>query len=59
MTHLDIKEEQNNLKAEYDALKKHLGEMLLEHNGKEENPEDFAYFSRKFEEARNKLRRNK
>jgi hypothetical protein len=57
MTHLDIKDEKQTLQSEYDALKRHLGEMLLEHNGKEENPEDFAYFSRKFEEARSKLRR--
>ena len=57
MTHLDIKDENKTLQAEYDALKSHLGEMLLEHNGKKENPEDFAYFSRKFEEARSKLRR--
>jgi len=57
MTHLELIEEKKLAKQEYDAIKKHLGEILLEHNAKEENPEDFVYFSRKFEEARKKLRR--
>jgi hypothetical protein len=37
--------------------KKHLGEMLLEHNSKEENPEDMTYYTRKFEESRKKLKK--
>lgn len=57
MREKEIKEEKSEVKAEYDALKKHLGEMLLEHNAQEENPEEWAYYSRKFEEARQKLKR--
>jgi hypothetical protein len=57
MTQIEIENERKELQAEYNALKKHLGEMLLEHNAQEDNPEDFKYFSRKFEEARKKLRR--
>lgn len=47
------KDEKKAALAEYNALKKHLGEMLLEHN--DENPEDVAYFTRKFNEARKKI----
>lgn len=57
MTQIEIENERKELQVEYNALKKHLGEMLLEHNAQEDNPEDFKYFSRKFEEARKKLRR--
>lgn len=57
MSFLDKKDEKKIVKHEYEALKKHLGEILLEHNAKEENPEDWAYFSRKFEEARQKVKR--
>jgi hypothetical protein len=57
MNYYEFKEEKKQTKTEYDALKKHLGEILLEHNAKEDNPEEFAYFSRKFEEARKKLGR--
>lgn len=57
MNYYEFKEEKKQSKIEYDALKKHLGEILLEHNAKEDNPEEFAYFSRKFEEARKKLGR--
>lgn len=56
MTELEIKEESKILQDEYNALKKHLGEMLLESTG-QENPEDVAYFTRKFNEARQKLRK--
>jgi Zn-dependent oligopeptidase len=57
MSFLNKVDEKQDAKKEYNALKKHLGEILLEHNAKEENPEDWAYFSRKFEEARQKLKR--
>jgi hypothetical protein len=58
MTHIEIQEEKKSLKLHYEAIKKYLGELLLEHNAKEDNPEDFAYFSRKFEETRNLLRKH-
>ncbi len=57
MREVEVKDEKTLVKAEYDALKKHLGEILLEHNAQEENPEEWAYYSRKFEEARQKLKR--
>jgi hypothetical protein len=57
MTSLENSDERKLAKKEYEALKKHLGDMLLEHNAQEENPEDWAYYSRKFEEAREKLKR--
>lgn len=57
MSFQDQQEEKKLAKKEYEALKKHLGEILLEHNAQQENPEDWAYFSRKFEEARQKLKR--
>lgn len=57
MREFDVKEEKRNVKKEYDAIKKHLGELLLEHNAQIENPEDWAYYSRKFEEAKKKLQR--
>jgi hypothetical protein len=59
MSFLDKIIEKNTLKKEYDALKKHLGEILLEHNAKEENPQDWAYYSRKFEESRKKVQDKK
>lgn len=59
MTKQEIHDELAVLQSEYDALKKHLGEMLLEHNAQEESPDDVAYFTRKFEEARKRLRRSK
>lgn len=46
------KDEKKAALAEYNALKKYLGGMLLEHN--DENPEDIAYFTRKFNESRRK-----
>lgn len=57
MTYLEERDEKDAVQAEYNALKKHLGEILLEHNAQEENPEDVAYYTRKFEETRKKLRR--
>jgi hypothetical protein len=57
MTEQEVKDEKIFVQAEYNALKKHLGELLLEHNAQEENPDDVAYFTRKFEETRKKLRR--
>ena len=57
MTNLENSDERKLAKKEYEALKKHLGEMLLEHNAQEENPEEWAYYSRKFEEAREKIKR--
>ncbi len=57
MTELEIKDEKSVIQAEYNALKKHLGEMLLEHNGQEDKPEDVAYFTRKFEETRKRLKK--
>ena len=57
MTELERIEELEFLKSEYNALKKHLGEMLLEHNSKEENPDDMTYYTRKFEESRKKLKK--
>jgi hypothetical protein len=57
MSFIKDSEEKLIAKKEYDAIKKHLGEMLLEHNSKEENPEEWSYFNRKFEEARKKLKR--
>ena len=59
MNYYETQEEKKQSKIEYDYLKRHLGEILLEHNAKEDNPEDFAYFSRKFEEARLKIGRKK
>jgi len=46
-------DEEQALLAEYNALKKHLGNMLLEHTN--ENPEDVAYYTRKFNELRQRL----
>jgi hypothetical protein len=57
MTEQEVKDEKIFVQAEYNALKKHLGELLLEHNAQEENPDDVAYFTRKFEETRKKLRK--
>lgn len=58
MSDLEIKEENEKLQAEYAALKKQLGELLLEHN-KEDSPEDVAYYTRKFEETRKRLKKTK
>ncbi len=52
MKNIDTDEKQALL-AEYNALKKYLGEMLLEHTN--ENPEDVAYYTRKFNELRQRL----
>lgn len=57
MNYYEAKEEKKQAKTDYESLKRHLGEILLEHNAKEDNPEEFAYYSRKFEEARKKLGR--
>ncbi len=55
MTHLDIKEEKDIVRKEYNAIKHILGDMLLEHT--EEKPEDIKYYTRKLEEARRRLKK--
>lgn len=58
MSPLEILDEKKAIKEEYEAVKKHLGEMILEHNAQEDKDnEDFVYFSRKFEDLRTKLRK--
>lgn len=53
----ETKYEKQLLQNEYNALKKHISDLLLEHNANELDPDDWAYFNRKFEETRKKLRR--
>lgn len=56
MTPTEIKTEHQILKAEYEALKRFLGEMLLEHSD-DSAQDDLAYYTRKFNEARERLKR--
>jgi hypothetical protein len=56
-TNLEDKEFKREVKEEYTALRKILGEMLLEHSFGSEANEDIAYYTRKFNEARERLRR--
>lgn len=56
MTKLELEDEKEINREEYKALKSVLADLILEHQG-HENPEDYAYYSRKYEDARKKLGR--
>ncbi len=56
MTPEDLKDEQSSIKAEYKAIKSLLGGLILEHD-ETTSQDDVKYFQRKFEEARDKLKR--
>jgi hypothetical protein len=56
MNFFEIQDERKAQVAEYNALKKMLGGLLLEqHSAEEVSPEDIAYYTRKFNEARERL----
>lgn len=55
MTPLEIKQERLLIESEYGALKSILASLLLE-NSEEDVKDDLAYYNRKFNEARRKLK---
>jgi hypothetical protein len=55
MTELDLKEEKKIIKDEYNALKRVIGDMLVESN--DHDSDEMMYYTRKLEEARKRIKR--